>query len=444
MHVSKSQITTLSLLVALASCGSQVRVNDFPAGTTPQEAIEAAQSSRSQAYEVQADALAYDEFKEGNEELADAQEDYNEQDDREDILESAAEAKAYFEESIRLAGERKANAAEILTSRQATTDAGILEYRDLMEKRAELDEELRDSSYDFTTALSNESFTELQKEYLDLEVQTTQRRELLSVRNTIDMAVKKDAEDRAPNTLKMAQKHLMAAENLIATNVRQPNTYAASVAEANKSARLLNDVMNKFAKLGENVSEQAALELVYQDRKITNQDERIGDLNVDVKQYATGMTLMGQEVLSAQSKIEFQKALERVGKELPDSDAEVYQQGNKLIIRLKKMNFKTGSAQIPEESTTLLNSIGEIIGDLNAESILVQGHTDSRGGEELNQNLSEKRAKSVQQYLANNVVDKSLLEAKGYGENSPLASNDSAQGRSQNRRVDIVITAKPE
>lgn len=444
MHVSKSQIATLSLLVTLASCGSQVRVSDFPAGTTPQEAIESAQSSQDKAYQVQADALAYDEFKEGKEELADAEEDYNEQDDREDILESAAEAKAYFDESIRLAGERKANAAEILASRQATTDAGILKYRDLMDKRAALDEDLRDSTYDFTTALSNESFTELQKKYLDLEVQTTQRRELISVRNTIDMAIEKNAEDRAPNTLKMAQKHLIASENLIATNVRQPNTYAASVAEAQKSALLLEEVMKKFDKLGENVSEQAALELVYQDRKISNQNERIGDLRGDVKQYATGMTLLGQEALSAQSKIEFQKALERVGKELPKSDAEVYQQGNKLIIRLKKMNFHTGSAEIPEESTTLLDNIGEIIGDLNAESILVQGHTDSRGGDELNQNLSEKRAKAVEQYLAKNVVDKSLLEAKGYGESSPLASNDSAQGRSQNRRVDIVITAKPE
>ena len=75
-------------------------------------------------------------------------------------------------------------------------------------------------------------------------------------------------------------------------------------------------------------------------------------------------------------------------------------------------------------------------------AIISQGHTDSTGSEEHNQGLSERRAQSVVNYLVGVGVDASRITALGYGENHPVADNDTTEGRSLNRRVDLLLKAK--
>jgi outer membrane protein OmpA-like peptidoglycan-associated protein len=70
----------------------------------------------------------------------------------------------------------------------------------------------------------------------------------------------------------------------------------------------------------------------------------------------------------------------------------------------------------------------------------VQGHTDSYGSDEQNLQLSNQRAEAVKQYLlANSNLDASRVEAFGYGESKPIASNETTEGRAANRRVEVVI-----
>src|SRR5690606_813015 len=72
--------------------------------------------------------------------------------------------------------------------------------------------------------------------------------------------------------------------------------------------------------------------------------------------------------------------------------------------------------------------------------IRVEGHTDSVGPEAYNQGLSERRANSVREQLIQEYkVDQSRLEVRGYGESRPVAPNDTAEGRQQNRRTDIIV-----
>jgi OOP family OmpA-OmpF porin len=73
---------------------------------------------------------------------------------------------------------------------------------------------------------------------------------------------------------------------------------------------------------------------------------------------------------------------------------------------------------------------------------VVQGHTDATGSEKHNQELSERRAKSVRGYFINQGVDAQRLTAVGYGEGMPVASNGTQEGRAQNRRVNILLKAK--
>lgn len=75
----------------------------------------------------------------------------------------------------------------------------------------------------------------------------------------------------------------------------------------------------------------------------------------------------------------------------------------------------------------------------NVQKITVVGNTDSKGSDAYNQKLSERRAAAVGNYLIENGVPASLIEAYGNGERNPVASNDTAEGRAQNRRVDITV-----
>lgn len=68
----------------------------------------------------------------------------------------------------------------------------------------------------------------------------------------------------------------------------------------------------------------------------------------------------------------------------------------------------------------------------------VEGHTDDTGAESYNQSLSQQRAEAVVDYLVTNGIDRSRLTSIGYGEASPVAANDTPQGRASNRRVDLV------
>jgi outer membrane protein OmpA-like peptidoglycan-associated protein len=75
--------------------------------------------------------------------------------------------------------------------------------------------------------------------------------------------------------------------------------------------------------------------------------------------------------------------------------------------------------------------------------IEVDGHTDNVGGDEYNQRLSEERAEAVRDYLVAQGVSRSSVNAIGFGKTHPVASNDTASGRQQNRRVEIVVSGEP-
>ena len=70
----------------------------------------------------------------------------------------------------------------------------------------------------------------------------------------------------------------------------------------------------------------------------------------------------------------------------------------------------------------------------------VEGHTDSVGTDDYNQSLSERRAESVKSYLIQQGIDRSSITSRGFGESQPVASNDTADGRQRNRRVELVVS----
>jgi len=115
---------------------------------------------------------------------------------------------------------------------------------------------------------------------------------------------------------------------------------------------------------------------------------------------------------------------------------ELAEKGAKLV--LKGVNFNSGSAALTEESYAILDKVATGLVDNKEVEIEIRGYTDSVGSASGNQRLSDRRAKTVMQYLINAGVDASRLSAKGYGEKDPIASNRTAEGRAQNRRIEFV------
>jgi len=101
------------------------------------------------------------------------------------------------------------------------------------------------------------------------------------------------------------------------------------------------------------------------------------------------------------------------------------------------IQFDTGSVKIKPVSYAVLDEIAELLTDNPSLKVEIQGHTDSAGSREINIRLSKDRANSVSAYLMNKGVTANQLTTEGYGSSRPIESNDSAAGRSKNRRVEL-------
>jgi outer membrane protein OmpA-like peptidoglycan-associated protein len=109
------------------------------------------------------------------------------------------------------------------------------------------------------------------------------------------------------------------------------------------------------------------------------------------------------------------------------------------IVRLNNIFFETAKSDLQPESYAELDRVVKLLQDNPTMEIAIMGHTDSVGSALFNKQLSDERAKAVQTYLIDKKVDSKRLQAKGYGNAKPIASNATEEGRQQNRRVEFTI-----
>ena len=114
---------------------------------------------------------------------------------------------------------------------------------------------------------------------------------------------------------------------------------------------------------------------------------------------------------------------------------------NTINTSFSNIQFEFGSAKITRDSYSTLDQIATLLKDsINTVKLSVAGYTDYIGTEEYNQRLSVKRAKAVKKYLLSRNVPASNISITGYGEEYPITSNKTADGRKKNRRVEFKIT----
>ncbi len=159
-------------------------------------------------------------------------------------------------------------------------------------------------------------------------------------------------------------------------------------------------------------------------------DERLGG--------ATAERAALVQRLEAQARVKQQFA--QIEKMFSSDEARVFREGNNIIMRLVGLSFDSGQSQLKSSNFDLLGKVEKAIDVFPRSELIIEGHTDSHGGDDSNQTLSQARAESVQQYMINAMrIPTYRLIATGYGETRPVASNETPAGRARNRRIDIVI-----
>lgn len=130
----------------------------------------------------------------------------------------------------------------------------------------------------------------------------------------------------------------------------------------------------------------------------------------------------------------------KLREKLAGSGVSVTRDGDNIILNMPShITFAVDSADISSNFYQVLDSVTIVVNEYDKTLIEVMGHTDSTGSEEYNQRLSERRAQSVTDYFASREVMPGRLQDYGYGENYPIASNETEPGRAQNRRVEIAL-----
>ncbi|NIN01823.1 MAG: OmpA family protein, partial [candidate division Zixibacteria bacterium] len=138
--------------------------------------------------------------------------------------------------------------------------------------------------------------------------------------------------------------------------------------------------------------------------------------------------------------------LDQQAKELEQiPNTEVKREEDRLIVTMADaVLFDVNSAALKPEAKDTLGQMADVMIRYPDSDILVKGHTDGTGSEIYNQELSERRSKSVKNYLIASGVASPRITAIGFGETMPVAPNDTPEGRQANRRVEIEIKPRPE
>jgi len=130
----------------------------------------------------------------------------------------------------------------------------------------------------------------------------------------------------------------------------------------------------------------------------------------------------------------------KLRKELAGTGVSVTRVGDELILNMPgNVTFALNSADIRSDFYPVLNSVALVLKEYNKTLIEVTGHTDSTGSASYNQQLSERRAESVGNYLASQKIQRERILTQGLGPRFPIASNDTREGRSENRRVELRL-----
>jgi len=402
------------------------------------------------------------------------------------ILENLATGQAQLQQAQIYAAKSQAALADVIQSRDAAVTAHANQYEKEY-NRLEADfQKLAEAVEENDMGYVRSKKKTVNDMYRALELRAIKDAVLGQARRLMATAKSQDMDEAAPKSFLIAQSKLADAEAVITKDRYAKDKIAAAVQEAQFYAQRMHQIAQTSVQFEKMAPEDIVLRMEhFFAQTITHLKEADRrNLPFDAQEEgilsAISSLQRNQSSLSSQieaKNIEIEKLKRRIGdqegrtyQERADKEriaadkerlaaekrfnelynkvqgffsadeAEVYKKAQQLVIRLKAIQFPVGQAVIMSKNYPLLTTVQKAIDTFGKPDVVIEGHTDSTGTEVLNQELSQKRAEAVKQYLIyNGSLPAGKIAAVGYGSARPLASNANAQGRAINRRIDVII-----
>lgn len=295
-----------------------------------------------------------------------------------------------------------------------------------------------------TSCVSKKIYQDLENKYADLK----KEHNALSDENTT-LKTDKNQLELDKNSLqteldKVKSERDKLAADYAATKKNLDNLKASYAALEKDSNDALEENINK--------NRQLLAELEAKQKALTAEQDRLNKLKKDLE--ASSTRLAELEKMMADKEAAMKKLKETLSKSLKAFEGKgltVTEKDGKVYVSMEnKLLFESGSWTVGSEGKKAVDLVGKVLGDNPEISVLIEGHTDNDkitgtigGGVENNWDLSTKRATAIVNILsANAKIKKENLTAAGRGEFAPLMSNETAEGKAKNRRIEIILTPK--
>lgn len=271
-------------------------------------------------------------------------------------------------------------------------------------------------------------------------------------KETIAVAAK-EATETAEEARLMAVKKKAEEDAQAAAAAREAKAKADAAAEAQRRAEA--EAAQHAAEKARAEAEQAKAEAERMKQEAIAAAQEASRQKEEAEK-AKAEAVAQQQALAAdavQARLDAQKSeslREQAEREKQDLRARLLQQLNSilatrdsargLVANMSDVLFRSGSFELAPGARERLAKVSGIILAYPSLHVSIEGHTDSVGGDEYNQSLSERRAQAVRDYFVQQGISSGAVEAHGFGKNEPIASNDTQEGRAQNRRVELVLS----
>jgi OOP family OmpA-OmpF porin len=464
----------------LACAGPQLEVVPISKSENPQELINQLDNEIALARKNQLNVLAPTWFERAESSLAAAKKGLDTGDQLSEILDNIATGRAQLHRAEEIAKVAQTTLPKAIQARDMAREAGATnlgeDYADAEGRFIGLTRAIEDNNLNYAQRNQNS----VAERFRVLELKAIKIRTIGEVRRLISLAEKQNMQKIAPQSFAQAEKKLAEADAFITENPYQKEKMHQLADEALFLAQRLHIIAQQSKMIEDMEPEQITLweeEILHQTSdKLGAQDMRNRPFNQQLENILATVSaqhadheFMVEKTKKQQDEIEklrqeiaglegqslkeqkekerllaeklFNEKLSSIQDYFKPQEAEVYKKQNQVIIRLKAINFPVGQSVIMPENYGLLSKVQRAIRTFGEPDVIIGGHTDSTGSEDLNEHLSQKRADAVRQYfVANGTLPYEKIIAVGYGSMRPLASNATESGRAINRRIDVIIT----
>jgi len=473
----------IPVLFFLGACGgSNLKVKQISMSENPTEQINQLNNDLQTARNNQIYVLSPTWFAKAEASFNNAVKDRNSGAALSDILSNVAQSRAQLKQAKKVANIANNSLSNVIKRRKLARASGATKMgKDYVKAEGQFLNLMRSvENNNLKAARKNEA--KVINSFRELELRAIKEQTLGEVHKLLKQAEKENARKFAPSSYALATNKLKATDAFISKNPYKKEKMLEKANDALFEAWRCIRVTRQSKKVKTMRPEQITLwyeKALYQTASaLSAPDMRNEPFKIQVENILSSITALKQDRNFMVEKVKDQQAeinvlkkqtasledktrkkraeIERLAAEkkfnklfgkvrnlFNTNEAEVYKQGNQLLIRLGAIEFPVGKYVIMPENYGLLSKVQRAIRIFGEPNVVIEGHTDSTGSDELNEHLSEQRAYAVGQYLiANRTLPADRITAVGYGSIRPLASNKTAKGRAVNRRIDVII--KPQ